>query len=101
MQRISTGLPLSWFVFNVDLMSPPGTNMAPFYKYEVNGAVSVFNITHSRDSNDRITSMTIPGCGIVTVTYDVDGIIDSVSDNAMECTIKEDNHCALVRMFFF
>eukprot|EP00588_Corethron_pennatum_P009162 CAMPEP_0194272048 /NCGR_PEP_ID=MMETSP0169-20130528/5705_1 /TAXON_ID=218684 /ORGANISM="Corethron pennatum, Strain L29A3" /LENGTH=256 /DNA_ID=CAMNT_0039014597 /DNA_START=1141 /DNA_END=1911 /DNA_ORIENTATION=- len=82
-----TGLPMSWFLFNVDLMTKPGKKSAPFYENESNGRVSVIKVKFFRDSQGRIVKLNIPSCGRVTVTYDESGIVDTVSKNAISCEI--------------
>lgn len=81
----NTGIPMSWFLFNVDLLSTPNTNKVPFYDNEVNGYVEVIEVSISRDDDDRIIALDIPSCGEITVTYDSDGIVDSVTSNAITC----------------
>ena len=78
----NTGLPLSWFLFNVDLLTPVGSNIATFYENEQNGVVTRAQIIVTRDSSSRITALDIPYCGLVTFGYDNTGIVNTVSDNA-------------------
>jgi len=81
------GIPMSWFLFNVNLMTQPGKKKAPFYENESNGRVSKINVKIQRDSQGRINKLKIPTCGDVTVTYNGAGLVETVSDNASSCMI--------------
>jgi len=80
-----TGVPASWFLFFVDLVTPPQSSTATFFENEVDFEVKTVDVPITRDTNDRIVSLDVPFCGVVTVTYDDDGIVDSISDNALSC----------------
>lgn len=84
-----TGVPLSWFLFNVDLFTPVSSQISTIYENEENGEVIPVEVLITRDAGtDGITSLDIPFCGLITFGYDTDGIVNSVSGNAKSCTFS-------------
>lgn len=95
-----TGIPLSWFLFNVDLFTPVSSDITTLYENEVNGQVVPVQALISRDASTHgITSIDIPFCGLITFDYDNNGIVNSVSENASSCTFtcKNDASFRIVR----
>ena len=86
-----TGVAMGWFLFNVDLMTPPESNVVKFYDHERNGKTRTFYVTLTRDANDRIVALEVPYCGEIFVSYGANGIVDSVSANAETCVIPCEN----------
>jgi hypothetical protein len=84
----NTGVPMSWFLFNVDLFTPVGSSVATFFENEKNGEVITVQVAITRDSSSRIKSLKIPFCGQVTIGYNNAGIVNSVSDNAVTCSFS-------------
>jgi len=85
LSTLSNGVAMSWFLFNADLLTS-ASSVVPFYENEQDGTVSKIAATVTRDqSNNRITSIDIPFCGVVSFTYDNNGIVNSVSENAISC----------------
>ena len=84
------GLPLSWFLFNVDLMTRVNSSFTTFYENESKGKVATVQVSITRDStSSRIQSLNIPFCGLITFGYNsTSGIVNSVSDNANNCTFS-------------
>ncbi len=87
----NTGVPMSWFLFNVDIFTPVGSSVATFFENEQNGEVITVQVAITRDSSTRINSLKIPFCGLVTIGYDNNGIVNSVSDNAITCVFSCQN----------
>lgn len=83
----STGLPMSWFLFNVELMTPVGSSIVKFYENEVNGKAATYDVSLGRDDQGRINLLQIPNCGTIDITYSQDYIVNSVSENAWTCFI--------------
>jgi len=79
-------LPLSWFLFNVEMMTDVNSSITTFYENESKGAVTTVEVSITRDSSNRIQSLNIPFCGLVTFGYNsTSGLVNSVSDNANNC----------------
>jgi len=84
----TSGTPLSWFLFNLDLMTEftTGSSKSNFYENETeNGTVTLVSVTVHRDLEHRISSIDIPACGKVEVTYGDDDVVNFVSENAVSC----------------
>jgi len=86
-----TGVAMGWFLFNVDLMTPPESNVVKFYDHEWNGNTRTFDVTLTRDVDNRIVALEVPYCGEISVSYGPNGIVDSVSANAETCVIPCEN----------
>lgn len=84
----STGLPLNWFLFNVDLFTPVDSSIVRFYENESNGAVTLVEVLITRDAEtNSINSLDVPFCdGVISIGYDNNEIVNSVSSNAANCT---------------
>ena len=82
---------MGWFLFNVDLMTPPDSNVVKLYDHEWNGKTRTFVVALTRDANDRIVALEVPYCGEIFVSYGANGIVDSVSANAETCVIPCEN----------
>ena len=87
LKKLGLGLPMSWFLFNVELMTPAGSSVVKFYENEVNGKATSYDVSLRRDDQERINLLQIPNCGTIDITYGQDGIVHSISENAGTCFI--------------
>mmetsp|Transcript_10099 Transcript_10099/g.15127 ORF Transcript_10099/g.15127 Transcript_10099/m.15127 type:complete len:661 (-) Transcript_10099:292-2274(-) len=86
-----TGLPLSWFLFNVEILTPVGSSITTFFENEVDGEVITVEalITRDGDNNNGIASIDLPFCDKIDFGYDTaTGIVNSVSEHASSCTFS-------------
>ena len=59
--------------------------------HEWNGNTLTFDVTLTRDVDNRIVALGVPYCGEISVSYGANGIVDSVSANAETCVIPCEN----------
>ena len=83
--NVPTPFPLSWWLFNVDLFAD-GIH-STFYEYGEDGKVLPICVRLWRDEIERITTISVPGCGLLDFGYSAYDkfLVESVSENAIGC----------------